>query len=406
MLGKLAGTVLLVGVLSGTNGWCASVAPTPSDPPMVAQADNEVPLLPPPAAAPESTSAMAAPVPTPSARVALLLPLRSESLGSAAEAVRDGFMAAHQRDPEGAIITTYETGDAAQDTLSGYAEAAAGNDIVVGPLSRTDVTAIALSRAVSKPTIALTQPDLDSALEGALPRQLLVIALSIEDESRQVASWAAAGKKSARAFVISTTTAWQRRAAKAFAGQWKKEGMEAQSMELSGSGGTFSASSLAMLKKRLLAEKPALLFLALDTAQARQVRAAVGNEIALYGTSQLNPFVPQERDVSDPTPDMDGVRLLDLPWQIELDDPAVMVYPRAEANPDLKRSADLERLYGLGIDAYRIAREIALHRTQFDLDGVTGKLSIGFGTSAARFSRVFVPAYYRDGVVVPLAPTP
>lgn len=335
-------------------------------------------------------------------RIALLLPLRSEALGRAAEAVRDGFMAAVQRDPNDVAITVFETGDAAQETLSGYAEAASTNDIVVGPLSRTDVTAIALSRAISKPTLALTQPDILTETEGALPRQLLVVGLSIEEEARQVASWAASGKQNPHVVVVATATAWQRRAAKAFATQWRQLGAAAHTIELAGNGGFLSASSLALLKKRVQTEKPTLLFLALDAAQARQVRAAIGNEVALYGTSQLNPYVPQDRDTSERTSEMDGVRLLDMPWQIQLAHPAVMIYPRVEVATDQKRSADLERLYALGIDAYRIAREIGAHHSSFEIDGVSGKLQIDLSDEAARFRRTLVPAVYQDGLVAPL----
>ena len=335
-------------------------------------------------------------------RIALLLPLRSEPFGRAAEAVRDGFMAASQRDPAAASVTVFETGDGAQETLSGYAEAAASSDIVVGPLSRNDVTAIALSRAVAKPTLALAQPDISVESEGGLPRQLLVVALSIEDEARQVASWAATDKKNAHAFVVSTATLWQRRAAKAFSQQWKLLHGEAQNMELSSSAGGVSASSLVMLKKRLQNEKPALVFLALDAEQARQVRSAIGDEVALYGTSQLNPNVPQNHESSERANEMDGVRLLDMPWQIQTEHPAVMIYPRAEVATDQRRSPDLERLYALGIDAFRIAREIGAHHTKFELDGVTGKLQVGFGAGPARFKRALLPAIYQDGLVVPL----
>ena len=379
-------------LFSGLSGLCASASANTTDPGMVSQTLGE----------PALSVSSVPPLP----RIALLLPLRSESLGRAADAVRDGFMAAYERDRDGTTVTVFETGDSTQDALSGYAEAAASNDIVVGPLSRTDVTAIALSRAINKPTIALTQPDISAESEGALPRQLLVVALSIEDEARQVAMWAGAGKKSPRALVVSTTTAWQRRAGKAFAAQWRQQGAESQNLELVASGGYFSASGLAMLKKRVQTEKPTLLFLALDAAQARQIRAAVGNDVVLYGTSQLNPFVPQDRDVSEHDIGMDGVRLLDLPWQIQLEHPAVMIYPRAEVATDQKRSADLERLYALGIDAYRIAREISIHRHSFDIDGVSGKLHIGFGDEAAHFKRTLLPAVFQNGLVVPFSPSP
>ena len=72
-------------------------------------------------------------------------------------------------------------------TLDAYARAAESNDIVVGPLARPAVAALASSGAVSKPTIALNHPQVNSPL----PRQMLVIGLSLEDEARQVADWAA-----------------------------------------------------------------------------------------------------------------------------------------------------------------------------------------------------------------------
>ncbi|MDP9109177.1 MAG: penicillin-binding protein activator [Pseudomonadota bacterium] len=397
MVGKWATAAVLASVLCGLCAPARAITTGPSETTGVLAVDT---VQEPSPAAPSPVPVSATP------RVALLLPLRSESLGEAAEAVRAGFMAGFERDKDSMALTVFETGDAAQNTLAGYADAAANNDIVVGPLSRTDVTAITLSRAIGKPTIALTQPDVDVDAEGALPRQLLVIALSIEDEARQVAQWAGAGRNAARVFTVSGNTAWQRRAAKAFAAQWKQQGGEAAPLELSASAGYFSASSLAMLKKRVQSERPALLFLALDAGQAKQVRAVLGNEVALYGTSQLNPTAPQDRAVAEPSPELNGVRLLDLPWQIQLDDPAVMIYPRAEVATDQRRSADLERLYALGIDAYRIAHELALQHTRFDIDGVSGRLSVGFGKGPAKFKRTLLPAVYQDGVVVALPNAP
>ena len=59
-------------------------------------------------------------------------------------------------------------------------------------------------------------------------------------------------------------------------------------------------------------------------------------------------------------------------------------------------SADLERLYALGIDACRIAQEMARGRTGFDLDGVTGKLTV----QAGLIGREPIQAGYRDGEAV------
>jgi outer membrane PBP1 activator LpoA protein len=333
-------------------------------------------------------------------RIALLLPLRSDALGPAADAVRAGFMAANEREKDGSLtITVIETGDAPQDILSVYGAALSGNDIVVGPLSRSGVTAIAQSGTVTKPTIALTQADTQDDAEIALPPAMLVMGLSVEEEARQVADWASAGK----ALVVSTDTAWQRRAAKAFGTQWQHHGRELESVELGASSGYLSASGLAQLKNRIQEEKPALLFAALDAEQARQIRLVIGNDVAFYGTSQLNPLALADWVAADRVPQMNGVRLVDMPWQLQADHPAVMIYPPLAVNADQKRSADLERLYALGIDAFRVAKEIALKRTHFEIDGVTGRLTVDFGRNMARFGRLEVRAIYRGGAVVPLS---
>ena len=99
--------------------------------------------------------------------------------------------------------------------------------------------------------------------------------------------------------------------------------------------------------------------------------------------------------MNSPTNELDGVRLLDLPWQVQRDHPAVMVYP----HPVQAGTADMERLYALGIDAYRVAREISRKPAgRFSIDGVTGRLTVDFGQGPARFERVEQPAVFQHGV--------
>ena len=336
----------------------------------------------------------AAPLP---ARIALLLPLRSETLGEAAQAVKAGFMAAHERDPGGTDVNVVDTGDTPQDILSSYTAAAANSDIIVGPLSRSGTTAVAQGNAVDKPTIALTPPDADTA---ALPRQMLVIGLSIEDEARQAAIWAAKDKAMKKAFVLHTDAPWQRRAAKAFEAEWKQLGKEAEIVELAAAGGYLSGRALLQLKRYLSQEKSSLVFAALDARQGRQLRAIIGDALPLYGTSQLNPLAMQNRRDGERIEELNGARLLDIPWQLQPDHPAVMVYPRQSGDAEQRPSADMERLYALGIDAYRVAREVASNHGSFEIDGVTGVLKVRFGNDRARFGRTALQAVYRDGGVV------
>jgi outer membrane PBP1 activator LpoA protein len=79
-----------------------------------------------------------------------------------------------------------------------------------------------------------------------------------------------------------------------------------------------------------------------------------------------------------------------------------MVYPHLVESPDQTHGPVIERLYALGIDAFRVAREIALSRTVFQIDGVTGKLMVNFNGASADFKRIEQPALYQNGVIVPL----
>jgi outer membrane PBP1 activator LpoA protein len=374
----------------------------------IAQNDLAMPRYGKPDADPAATAPQRLPPPPPITpvkkvvRIALLLPLHSDNLRLAATVVRAGIWAAHGREKdESIVLATLETGDAPQDVLSGYVAAVRDHDIVIGPLSRSGVTAIAQSGQIGKPTIALTQTDNTGDTEAALPPGLLVMGLSIEDEARQMANWIAARKEGKSAMVVYTSTAWQRRAAKAFSTQWQQLGAALHAIEIGVTSGFLNANSLVQLRKRIQADRPDLVFVALDAGQAAQVRETIGQEIALYGTSQLNPRALPDWGVAERMPEMNGVRLLDLPWQLQADHPAVMAYPRL-VEPEQKYSADLERLYALGIDAYRVAREIAANNSAFEIDGVTGKLAIRFGRGPSRFERVVSPAIYQDGMVVPL----
>lgn len=343
-----------------------------------------------PVVTPDSPPAAAIP-PAPNAiRIGLILPLRSQSLGPPAAALRDGFMAAYERDRNGIVINVIETDDSTDETLDAYMAAVKANDLIVGPLARSAVGAIAASGTVSKPTIALNHPEGRSA-DNPIPPKMLVVGLSIEDEARQVAQWAGTDFPRSNALIVSGPNAWQRRSASAFGGRWTQLGNQSQVVELLSSAGYLHESGINQLKTRVEAEPPALIFAALDGNQLRQLRAAIGNSIPVYGTSSVNPGSEPGTAVAE----LDGVRLLDLPWQVQPDHAAVMIYPRPLQNTG---SVDLDRLYALGIDAFRITREIALKPIgTFKMDGVTGRLAFSFGQGPARFTRTETGAVYQGG---------
>jgi outer membrane PBP1 activator LpoA protein len=128
---------------------------------------------------------------------------------------------------------------------------------------------------------------------------------------------------------------------------------------------------------------------ALDAREAAFIRPRLPAALPVYATSQVNLGGAEAALLAA---DLEGVRFVDMPWLLEPDHPAVMIYPRAE----VALSGELQRLYALGIDAYRLAAEWVAGRRDFELDGVTGRLRVQRDRSA-RVERTPLAAVFRSG---------
>ncbi|UUZ57017.1 penicillin-binding protein activator [Massilia sp. H-1] len=110
---------------------------------------------------------------------------------------------------------------------------------------------VATSGTVSKPTIALNHP---ASGGDPVPPKMLVIGLSIEDEARQVAQWAAAEHPKSAALIVSGSNAWQRRIAAAFAARWQQLGNTSQLVEVPVSSGYLHESGISQVRTRIETE--------------------------------------------------------------------------------------------------------------------------------------------------------
>jgi outer membrane PBP1 activator LpoA protein len=376
---RTAGTTLAAAFAAALDD--PAIQPKPARPPGADPAQ---------AAAPD-TSPAAAPV-----RITLLLPMHSGVLATAAESVRAGFMAGVERDGTGFRVEVVSTGDAPRDVLDAYARAAAASDIVVGPLARAAVAALADSDAVTRPTVALSVPEGHTAVPRSLPKLMLVAGLSIEDEAKQVAEWAARAHPQGRALILTGHAAWAQRAAGAFEARWNELGHTNQRFAVPT--GEAGKAAIAELKQKLEIDPPDLLFAALDGAGLRAVRAGTTAAIPCYAGGTANPG----REAAPGTSVLDGVRILDLPWIVLPDSPAVMVYPRPLTT---EQPLDMDRLYALGIDAFRVARELALRGgAPFGMDGVTGRLDAVAGPGGRlELRRQEAAVVIRNGAFEPVA---
>jgi outer membrane PBP1 activator LpoA protein len=315
---------------------------------LIASASAQLPAL-----SPALTTPLGVDVP----HIALLLPVDSSTFRRHAEALRDGFIAASQLpDPPTLMIRVYPVGEDPKQALASYQQAVStGARLVVGPLVRAAANAIATSD-IRVPTLLLNAP------EGLLPYRpnLYIISLQIEAEAHQAAQLAYnEGRRSA--YTIVGDSMVLRRVHQAFVEAFVKlGGTHAGEFRYS-----TSSAELERLREAAASKSADMTFLALDARQARGVRAAL-DPLTVYAASQTYSADP-------PTvASLSGVRLLDMPWLLQPDHTAVMVYPRQTFN-----DPDLDRLYALGIDAWRIGQAMLARHSEITLDGVTGKLVLG-----------------------------
>ena len=348
-------------------------APTPAPPP---QAGPDVERPPAPNVQRQSLPAYAE-----GPHFALLLPLGSAAFAKPAEAVRDGFLAAATILGSAALpVRVYPLGDDPQEAVETYIYALrTGARVVVGPLTRNGVTAVAESAAVLVPTLALNVSERQA---GPVP-DFYTLSLQVEAEARQVAqlAWQEGHRV---ALSVNGDTPLLRRVHQAFVEEFTRLG------------GAFEAefaftpdlAALTRLKQVVDEGTADMVFLALDAQRARLARSYLG-ALALYATSQVNPG-------SDAGPligfDLADVRFLDMPWLLQPEDPAVMAFPR----PGYHNALELDRLYALGIDAFRLALALLGGKPDTPIDGMTGRLTLG---PDHQFVRALSVAEFNDGKV-------
>jgi hypothetical protein len=328
----------------------------------------------PPAPAPEPLPPKAGPA------VTLLLPLDAPDFQPAAQAVEQGFMAAMVAEGQTLAVAVRRTDASDERVLADYdAAIQAGTRVVVGPMTRNGVTALARTNRLAVPTLALNQP------EGAVavPDSLFVFGLGVEAEARQIArrAW---GDKMRIASVVNAATPLSRRSRDAFVDEWLLLGGHIiDVIELA------PGTDPALVTETLDRDPPHFVFLAESGERARRLRPYLGSQMPVYATSQVNTTTDPLKNL-----DLNGVHFADMPWLLRPDDPAVARYPRPAG-----LEGDLARFYALGIDAFRIAARLLEGQRTFEFAGVTGSIAVN---GSGIVERRPVGATYRDGRTVTL----
>lgn len=312
--------------------------------------------------------------------IALLLPLKSDTFGSAADAVRQGFLAAagvEITNPQSLPVRVYGSFDEDNDIVTLYLRAVAnGARAVVGPLTRNGVARLAAEKDLPVPTLAL------NVAEQPAGPQLYFFGMAVEAEARQAAQLARR-ESLHQAIVVSAHTQLSKRLQFAFEEEWIAGGGTIQrEIEFNGDPTVFAD---------IAAMPDTVVFLAADAATARLIRPYLPNKLPIYGTSQI--FLGNAETLINY--DLDGINFVDMPWLLQPDHAAVMSYPR----PAVPLSIDHERFYALGIDAFRLVQLLLAKKVEasLPLDGVSGNIEL----EGHIFLRTASPAVFAQGLAQP-----
>jgi len=308
----------------------------------------------------------------------LVLPLDSPDYARVAAAVRDGFLAAAEAASAAGRCRVIGHGDGG---VLGAFEAARslGAAVVVGPLVRDDLRALAASGRTLPDTLALNQ--LDDAVP--LPPQVRTLALSVESDAHTLVQ-RMRGNGATSVAVIGNDSQISRRFVAAFNGEWLLAG-----------GGPPEVirydprpDGLTALRGSLAKSTASAAVLALDGQDAAIARNFV-LRIPVYGLSLVNqPHPPSV------LADLEGLQFVDVPWLVTPSDPALARLPRRDMGSLL-----LDRLYALGLDAFSVAKALASGVPgRLEIDGATGRLTIDAGQQIMREG---VLAVFQGGQVVP-----
>lgn len=306
-------------------------------------------------------------------RIAVMLPLTG-AYGGVAEAVLTGFMAAHYIGDEASgklTIEIYDLGDNGAAAWEVYTRAVEdGAELVIGPLDKEGVAALARRQDLPVPVLSLNYTE----EVNDPPENLYEFGLLPEDEARQAAERASlAGHDTALA--LAPEGEWGERLLDAFRARFEALGgtvLDANRYDPEATDYSVSIKDVlgidaseqryqqlrAALKRDIQFEphrRPDadMIFMVALPQQARLLRPQLkfhyAADLPVYATSHI--YTGIEDAATDR--DIDGVIYCDMPWTLKGANPNPELRARLD-NLFPQESQQLPRLTALGFDAYRL----------------------------------------------------
>ncbi len=350
-------------------------------------------------------------LPTDVDNIAVLLP-ESGPIAAAAQAVKQGIIAAHFTSGNGRQLKFY---DVQNNAAAAYQQAVeAGASIVIGPLDKPSVEQLARLNSLPVPVVALNR--INTVHQH---RNLFQFGLAPEDDARTAAKFAAE-QGYRRALVLGPRSDWGERVTEAFESAWRDEGgVVVRSNGYRESASDFSevivplfglnaseqrAKALQSTLGRSLSFEPRrrqdvdFIFMVAKPLKGRQLvpqfRFHRSGNLPVISTSHVYDGAADARhDI-----DLNGTIISDIPWMIEPPEDAIY---QGLLNQSRGDKGTFMRLAAMGVDAYRLIDELAeLGRSEnASYAGVTGSLQIN---QAGHIQRQMPQGIFKDGLLTPL----
>ncbi len=330
-------------------------------------------------------------------QVALLLPVGGAT-AAASNTIREGFFAAYADSSKNhaprAEVRMYDSGGSGTSAIKAYQQAVAdGAQLVVGPLTRSEVAAVLSQAQLPVPVLSLNHPDNKNLPANGTSE----FGLLPETEGAQAADHMVE-RGIRNAYVLISGDDFAQRAASAFKAELAARGGQVQGSAQLSAGSVNYSSAIKGLQIGQSAGDAGI-FISMRPQQARLLlpQLQVANvKLPMFATSHVY------AGVEDPSADNDleGLEFCDAPWLFD-------------AQPGLPSHADIAiqlpetkgvsaRLFAFGMDAWNLAPYLDWLRAHPGsyLPGASGQLTADqFG----RIRRVLVWAKFQGGVAHPLS---
>ena len=301
----------------------------------------------------------------PPARLAVLLPITG-SLSAAAAAVRDGLLAAYYAEKRPRpVVRFYDSQGTGAGAQAAAAKAIAdGAQMIVGPLTREEVSALAAQSAGRVPMIALNRGS------QSPPPGTTSFALLPDDEGR-AAALRLQQRKLGSVLVFNNRSDHAQRAISAFKESLRKRGGSVAAEILVSGEGADVAGQLSALAASTT--PPQAVFMAVDSDQARSISLQL-KASPLAGLPRLS--TSEILSGNSRGSELDGIEYPELPWLLgqggSLADPASLAKSLTSAR------GPSQRLFAFGADAWKLAAyfERLYDDPSFTVNGSTGLLRI------------------------------